>query len=146
MTTSFRSGACRRIVSAAAFAVVLLIGGCATAGQPAAVALPDGFYIQLDRSSETDIVRRGGPRVLDGPIAAYAVYQRFVVGAVGTWPNRSAGYANEARFPGSPDARYFILDTATGYVESGLSLEAWQKALASRQIPQDIPIRAPLLL
>ena len=36
--------------------------------------------------------------------------------------------------------------TATGYVDAGMTLDAWKKALAERGIPQDIRIRAPLLL
>lgn len=146
MTKCMSRGTLSRVVLAATCSLAFLLGGCATAGQPVAVALPDGFYIQRDRSSKPVIVKRSGPTVLEGPVAAYAVHGRLVVGCVGTWPQRAAGYPNEAAFPGSPDAKYFILDTATGYVESGLTLEEWKKALAARHIPQDIRITAPLLL
>jgi hypothetical protein len=137
-------GAFGRTASAAVLA--FLLGGCATASQPFAVALPDGYYIQRDRSSEPEIVKRGGSKVLDGPIAAYAVHGRTVVGCVGTWPHRSSGYPNEAAFPGSPDAKYFILDTESGELQSGLTIDAWKQALAARKIPQDVRITAPLLL
>lgn len=140
---SSMSGAFGRVVLAAIFAFP--IGGCATASQQSVVALPEGYYIQRDRSSELDLVKRGGSTVLNGPIAAYAVYRNLVVGCTGTWPPRSSGYPNEAAFPGSPDAKYFILDTKSADLQSGLSAEAWKQALARANVPQDIQLTAPLL-
>jgi hypothetical protein len=128
-----------------ALLVLALMPGAALPAPPAAVALPNGYYIKRDQALHPGIVKRSGPTVLRGPIAAYAVYRHYVAGCVGTWPPRAFAYPNELPFPGSPDARYFILDTDTGRLESDLEQEAWRERLAALGIPSSLRITAPIL-
>jgi hypothetical protein len=130
------------------FAIIaLLVPGAAMSSTPSpfVVALPNGYYIERDQASQPGIVKRSGTTVLQGPIAAYAVYRHYIAGAVGTWPPRAFSYPNESEFPGSPDARYFILDTESGHLESDLSEEAWRARLSALGIPSSLRIRAPIL-
>jgi hypothetical protein len=128
-----------------AFLILALVPGAAISSPPAVVALPNGYYIKRDQALHPGIVKRSGPTVLRGPIAAYAVYRHFVAGCVGTWPPRAFAYPNELPFPGSSDARYFILDTETGHLESDLPEETWRERLATLGIPSSLRITTPIL-
>ncbi len=102
----------------------LAIASCATTGgagggPPSVVALPNGYYLQRDKTTNVNLVKRGGGAIVRGPIAAYDVEGNLVVGCVGQWPARAFSYPNETPFPDSPEAKYFILDTTTGQLESG---------------------------
>jgi hypothetical protein len=134
-----------RLLQGALLVLALLVTTTAISSAPFVVALPNGYYVQRDQASHPDIVKRSGPTVLQGPIAAYAVYRQYVAGCVGTWPPRMFSYPNESPFPGSHDARYFILDTRTGHLESGLSEEVWRDRLAALGIPSSLRITAPIL-
>jgi hypothetical protein len=131
--------------------VCLTLQACATAGggggsgPPPAVALPNGYYLQRDKTSNIDLVKRGGKEIVKGPIAAYDVEGNLVVGAVGTWPERGFSYPNEAPFPDSPDAKYFILDTTNGQLQSGLDPKGWREQLKARGASETLKITAPAL-
>lgn len=131
----------------ALFALLALCGAmCASASTPPfVIALPFGYYLQRGDEGEIDVVRRNGHLVLHGPIAAYAVFGYYVTGCVGHWPKRSFAYPNELPFPGSPDARYFVLDTRTGQLEKDLDEAAWKSRLAALGAPRSLAITAPIL-
>jgi hypothetical protein len=119
---------------------------CASAsGSPFVVALPNGYYLQRDRHSHIGLIKRGGRQVIRGPIAAYAVDRNIVAGCVGEWPRRSYAYPNETPFPDSPDCRYFILDTPSGHLETGLDPQTWRARLKQVGAPQSLQITAPVL-
>ena len=118
---------------------------CASAPPPFVVALPNGYYLQRDRSSKVALVTRSGRTLVPGPIAAYAVANTVIAGCVGEWPPRPFGYPNESPYPDSPDCRYFILDTPTGRMETSLSPEAWRSKLKQYGAPESLRITAPVL-
>jgi hypothetical protein len=115
------------------------------ASPPFVVALPNGYYLQRDRDTHVNLIKRGGSIVLRGPIAAYAVSGNIVAGCVGEWPPRSFAYPNETPFPDSPDCRYFILDTPSGRIEKGLDPQSWRARLKEAGAPASLPITAPVL-
>jgi hypothetical protein len=133
-----------RALQWAAVVLSLLMSACATSA-PFVVALPNGYYLQRDRASNVVLVKRGGPTLIPGPIAAYSVANNVVAGCVGQWPARSAGYPNETPFPDSADCHYFILDTPSGRIEKNLTPEAWRSRLRQYGAPQTLQITAPVL-
>jgi hypothetical protein len=127
-------------------ALVGLPGMAACASTPPfVVALPNGYYLQRDRNAQVALVQRGGRTIIQGPIAAYGVSGELVAGCVGESPKRSFSYPNDTPFPDSPDCRYFILDTPSGHIESGLDPQAWRAKLKAIGAPQSLPITAPVL-
>jgi hypothetical protein len=74
-------------------------------------------------------VKHDGSRLLPGTIAAYAVSGQLVAGALGTVPPAGHQVTNDLDFTGTPDTRYFILDTGTGKLETDLDEAAWRKRL-----------------
>ncbi len=80
-----------------------------------------------------------------GPIAAYDVEGNLVVGAVGKWPERGFSYPNEAPFADTPEAKYFILDTTSGQLESGLDPKSWRERLKTQGASETLKITAPAL-
>src|SRR3569833_1281294 len=94
--------------------LALLLAACATAGQTAVVALPNGYYLQPDSKRQTEMVKRGGKVVLPAPIAAYAVSATVVAGAEGAPSAESRSYTNDLPFQGKAETRYFVLDTNSG--------------------------------
>jgi hypothetical protein len=126
-------------------ATVLTLGcaSCATTPTGPVVVLPNGYYLQPDKSDQSEIVKRGGERVLEDPVAAYAVSGYIVAGALGPSPKGSSQYADLA-FTGGADTRYFILDTTSGKLESNLDGAAWQRRLKELGVPSDFQIYPPL--
>jgi hypothetical protein len=120
-------------------------GGGSSSGAPPAVALPNGYYLQRDKASNIGLVKRGGKQIVSGPVAAYDVEGNLVAGAVGRWPERGFSYPNESPFPDSPDAKYFILDTTSGQLESGMDPAAWRAKLKSLGASETLKITAPAL-
>ena len=130
----------------ALFLVSCLLPACASLSPPPfVVALPNGYYLQRDRDTHVNLIRRGGGTVIRGPIAAYAVSGDIVAGCVGEWPRRAFAYPNETPFPDSPDCRYFILETRSGHVEKGLDPQPWRERLKEVGAPESLPITAPVL-
>jgi hypothetical protein len=134
-----------RLWLCALLALSLPVGSCATSRPHFVVALPNGYYLRRDRSSQPSLVKRRGGTVLAGPIAAYAVFGNVVAGCVGHWPRRDFAYPNETAFPGSPDARYFVLDTTTGRLDRDLDEAGWKARLAALGAPRSFVITAPIL-
>ncbi len=125
-------------------ALTLSVSSCASTGARSLVALPNGYSLQPDKHSESEIVKRGGRPVVPAPIAAYAVSGNLVTGALGEPPASSRLYTNDLPFSGGPDTRYFILDTATGKLETNLDEATWKTRLQQLGVPTGFRIYAPL--
>ena len=109
---------------------VVALNACVETRAGPVVALPNAYYLQPDRQGQTELVKRDGRAILPGPIAAYAVSGQIVAGALGAWRPQSRSYANDLPFHGGAETRYFILDTATGHLDTALDESAWQRRLA----------------
>ena len=134
-----------RIAALSVAVLGLGMASCATSPPPAAIALPNGYYMEHDKASQARIVKRGGKVVVPGPIAAYGVHRALVVGAVGEWAPKEGGYPNASPYKGTPDSRYFLLDTTSGTVDKGLQEDDWRIRMGQRGVPASFDIRAPLL-
>jgi hypothetical protein len=138
-----------KTVSPATLALLLLgssLQGCAgTPHAPYVVALPNGYYLQRDRDSRIELVRRDGRKIVRGPIAAYAVDREIVGGCVGEWPKQAFSYPNETPYPDSDECRYFILSTPSGELESGMDPKTWRARLAALGAQESLRIKAPIL-
>jgi hypothetical protein len=126
-----------------ALAIVLAasIVSCATTPARPVVVLPNGYYLQPDKTEQTEIVKRGGGTVVPAPVAAYAVSGYIVAGALGTAP---PGLYFDLAYTGHPNTRYFILDTTTGKLEINLSAADWHERLKELAVPSDFQIYPPL--
>jgi hypothetical protein len=126
--------------------LLVAVTGCAAqggGGSPFVVVLPNGYLIDRDRSSNTQIVKRGGGVVVRGPIAGYTVVQNVVTGYVGDPPPASS----MAPTPPPPDnaATYFVLDTSSGKVDTNLDTTAWNNRLKELGAPPSPVITPPIL-
>jgi hypothetical protein len=122
----------------------MVMSACAaTKGQPL-VALPNGYSLQPDKSTRSEIVKRDGRNVVLAPVAAYAVSGTVVAGALGEPPAHSRLYTNDLAFTGGPDTRYFVLDTVTGRLDTNLDEATWKNHLKDLGVPGDLRIYAPL--
>jgi hypothetical protein len=134
----------RLITVLRALVVSLALSACVhTSGGPV-VALPNGYYLHPTANGETEIVKRNGRRVLKGPVAAYAVRGRLVAGALGQPPLLGRAYANDLPFEGTPDTRYFVLDTASGKLDTDLDAAEWRRRLEAVSISPSLAIYSPL--
>jgi hypothetical protein len=119
------------------------IVSCATTPARPVVVLPNGYYLQPDKNEQSEIVKRDGGRVLPASVAAYAVSGYIVAGALGPTPAASGRYFDLA-FNGGPATQYFILDTTSGKLDSGLDKAEWRKRLKELGVPSDFEIYPPL--
>jgi hypothetical protein len=108
------------------------------------VVLPNSYYLQPDKGGQTKLVKHDGSRLLPGTIAAYVVSGQIVVGAIGETPALAHEYTNDLEFTGKPETRYFILDTASGKLETDLDEAAWKKRLQELGLSSDLHIYPPL--
>jgi hypothetical protein len=108
------------------------------------VVLPNSFYLQPDTGGQTKLVKHDGTRLVAGTIAAYAVSGQYVIGAEGTTPPPNHEITNDLDFAGTPDTHYFILDTVSGKLESGLNEAAWRQRLKDLGQRADVHIYPPL--
>jgi hypothetical protein len=132
---------CAPAVLAALTASLLL--ACATTPTRPVVVLPNGYYLQPTDDEQSQIVKRGGKVVLPGPIAAYADSGSLVGGALGTAPTAGRLYSDQP-YAGGPGTKYFVLDTATGKLESDLDATQWHARLKALGAPSDFEISPPL--
>lgn len=135
-----------RLLQSLVCASVLMIAVSAHAASISGpvVVLPNSYYLQPDEGGQTKLVKRDGKRLLPGTIAAYVVVGELVLGAIGTTPPPGHQFTNDLEFKGTPDTRYFILDTTTGKIESGLDEAAWHKRLQELGQGSDLHIYPPL--
>lgn len=133
------------IVTSHVLAMVLAASliSCATTPTRPVVVLPNGYYLQPDTQQQSQIIKRGGTIVVPAPIAAYAVSQYIVAGALGKAPVSARLYSDLA-YTGGADTRYFILDTTTGKLESDLTQADWSRRLKELGVPSDFQIYPPL--
>src|ERR1700733_10785488 len=108
------------------------------------VVLPNSYYLQPDKGGQTRLVKQDGSRLLPGTIAAYTVTRQFVTGALGVEPDPSRSFTNDLDFTGTPDTRYFILDTSSGKLETDLDEATWHKRLQELGVHTDVHIYPPL--
>jgi hypothetical protein len=126
--TNSRMGALRSWVLTAVFAAALT-GPAAAARSDFVVVLPNGYLIQRDKSKSPVIVKRSGGTVLKGAVDAYAVYRSVVTGSIKS----------------DDGAKYFVLDTSTGKLETGLAEDAWKARLKELGVTGSPEISPPVL-
>jgi hypothetical protein len=124
--------------------VMVTLGATAATVTGPVVVLPNSYYLQPDGGRQTRLVKRDGSRVLPGTIAAYVVSGQIVAGAIGVVPDSAHHFTNDLEFSGTPDTRYFILDTASGKLESNLDEAAWHKRLQELGVHFELHIYPPL--
>jgi len=132
-----------RLLTPALLILVLMANACAAKPSPAVVALPNGYYLQASRGDELSVVKSSGRAVIPGPIAAYAVSRNIVMGALGKPPPLARTYTNDLPFKGDANTRYFILDTLTGKVVTGLDEAAWKMQLESLGVASPVEVHTP---
>ncbi len=130
---------------AALLALTVFVSACATTSAHSVIALPNGYYFQLNKAQQPAIVKSRGSTAVDGPIAAYCVYKDFVIGALGASPAQPGVYRNDSPFKGGPDTKYFVLDTDSGKIDSGLDEAALKSRLTSLGAPATLAIYPPFL-
>ncbi len=122
---------------------------CASTAEKFVIALPNGYYVERDKSSQARIVKRSGGVVVPGPIAAYGVDRYVVTGLVGVVPTSGSSYPNDSPIHMTPELEkttsYFVLDTASGKLDTGLNTAAWEARLKELGAKIAGGIRAPLL-
>ena len=126
--------------------LIALVTGCAAQGggsSPFVVVLPNGYLIDRDRSSNTRIVKRSGGVAVQGPIAGYTVVRDVVTGYVGDAP--PVGASSPTPPPPEQAAKYFVLDTTSGRVDSNLDTAAWNNRLKELGAPTSPVISPPIL-
>ncbi len=132
-----------RCFAIASLFMVVMSAFAATVSGPV-VVLPNSYYLQPDKTGQTQLVKHDGSRLLSGTVAAYVVSAQLVVGAIGTTPPPGHQYTNDLEFTGTPETRYFILDTVSGKLETGLDEAAWHKRLQELGQRADLHIYPPL--
>jgi hypothetical protein len=132
-----------RFLACASLLLVTLNAFAASVSGPV-VVLPNSYYLQPDKGGQTKLVKHDGGRLLPGTIAAYTVTGQFVTGALGAVPDTSRSFTNDLDFAGSADTRYFILDTASGKLESDLDEATWHKRLQELGVHAEVHIYPPL--
>lgn len=128
------------------FAALLMLGANAFAAKVSGpvVVLPNSYYLQPEQGGQTKLVKHDGSRLLPGTIAAYVVSGQLVFGAIGTVPAAVHQFTNDLEFTGAADTKYFILDTASGKLESDLDAASWHKRLTELGVKGDVHIYPPL--
>jgi hypothetical protein len=132
-----------RSLAVATLSMVTVSAYAATVSGPV-VVLPNSYYLQPDKAGQTQLVTRDGKRLVMGTIAAYVVSGQLVVGALGAAPPPGHQFTNDLEFTGTAETRYFILDTASGKLESDLDEAAWHKRLKELNQRDDLHIYPPL--
>ncbi len=124
--------------------IAVASGASAATVTGAVVVLPNSFYLQPDQAGQTKLVKHDGSRLLPGTVAAYTVTGQIVAGAIGAVPAVTHQFTNDLEFSGGPDTRYFILDTASGKLESNLDEAAWHKRLQELGVHSEVHLYPPL--
>jgi hypothetical protein len=133
-----------RVLIPGLLSVLLSVGSCAAAPTASVIALPNGYYLQPTKSGALALETRRGKEVVKGPIAAYAVMRQVVTGALGEPPPLNRHYTNDLPYKGSPDTRYFVLDTTTGKLDSGLDEAAWTMRMKALDLPAPVELHSPI--
>jgi hypothetical protein len=134
----------RRTLLPALLIALLNVSACASSATAPVIALPNGYYLIPTKSGGLAIDKRNGHAVVPGPVAAYAVVRQVVTGALGQPPPLNRHYTNDLPYKGTPDTRYFVLDTRNGQLESGLDEAAWKMRLSALELPSPVELHAPI--
>jgi hypothetical protein len=126
--------------------VTLALSACATPWSKSVVALPNGYYLRARQAGDIWIVKGDAHSAAVGPIAAYSVLNSVVAGALGEVPEVYRTHSNDLEFKGTTTTRYFLLDTASGKLESDLDEAAWQARVAPLSRLGPVRLYAPLPL
>jgi hypothetical protein len=124
--------------------VFLSVSACAAAPTAAVIALPNGYYLQPTKSGGLALEKAHGREVVPGPVAAYAVVRQIVTGALGEPPPLHRHYTNDLPYKGGPGTRYFVLDTTTGKLDSGLDESAWKMRISALNLPPSVELHSPI--
>lgn len=156
-------------IRTACFGVLLAIvsiTGCAASRTDFVVALPNGYQIVRDKTSDPVIVKKSGGKVVPGPVARYTVIRDVVVGivepagsdkrsaaaqpAVDAKPAGSDKPADDkapaGEQPAAPEKTgYFVLNTRTGELGKDLSESAFNERLKTLNIAPGPELSPPVL-
>ncbi len=135
-----------RLIRSLAFTslIAFTFGAVAASVTGPVVVLPNSYYLQPDLAGQTKLVKHDGSRLLPGTVAAYTVSGQIVAGAIGAVPAITHQFTNDLEFTGTPDTRYFILDTASGKFESNLDEASWHKRLQELGVRSEVHLYPPL--
>jgi hypothetical protein len=123
---------------------LLSLNSCAATATQAVIALPNGYYLQPNKAGGLSLAKRRGGAMVRESIAAYAVVRQVVTGALGEPPPLHRYYTNDLPFKGTADTRYFVLDTTSGKLDTGLDEAAWKARVAALGLPPTIELHAPI--
>lgn len=123
---------------------LLSVTACVSTTTAAVIALPNGYYLEPTKSGGLALDKGSGHTVIPGPVAAYAVVRQVVTGALGEPPPLDRHYTNDLPYKGSADTRYFVLDTRTGKLDSGLDETAWKMRMTELQLPAAVELHSPI--
>lgn len=123
---------------------LLSLNSCAATATQPVIALPNGYYLQPNKAGGLSLVKRRGSTVAPESIAAYAAVRQVVTGAFGEPAPLHRHYTNDLPFQGHADTRYFVLDTTSGKLDTGLDEAAWKARLAALGLPAAVELHAPI--
>jgi hypothetical protein len=124
--------------------IVMAVAAPVFAKSSFSVSLPNGFYIERDKSSQLGILNRHG-KVAVSPIAGYSVYGSLVIGLAGKEIDMDGAYQNDRPLPESAESNYFVIDTKSGQIEIGLSASGLKTKLVELGVTATPEVRAPIL-
>ncbi len=125
-----------------AVGLVLFVGAgiasCATSGRSNfVVVLPNGYLIERNEAADPMLIKRSGGKVIPKPVAAYTVYRDVVTGIMKS--------SRPASGPAENQQDYFVLDTRSGQVNTGLAEAAWNGRLKELGVPASPRLSPPVL-
>ncbi len=124
--------------------ILVSVSACVAGTTEAVIALPNGYYLEPTKSGGLSIEKAHGHAVVPGPVAAYAVMRQIVTGALGEPPPLHRHYTNDLPYHGNADTRYFVLDTTTGKLDSGLDEAAWKMRMSDLNLPGPVELHSPI--
>jgi hypothetical protein len=134
----------RRALLPALVIACLNVSACASTTTASVIALPNGYYLMPTKSGGLSLDKGHGHSVVPGAVAAYAVVRQVVTGALGEPPPLNRHYTNDLPYKGSADTRYFVLDTRTGKLDTGLDEGAWKMRLTALELPSPVELHSPI--
>lgn len=134
----------RRALLPALVIASLSVSACASTVTASVIALPNGYYLIPTKSGGLSLDKRNGRAVVPGPVAAYAVVRQVVTGALGEPPPLNRHYTNDLPYKGTPETRYFVLDTRDGKLDTGLDEVAWKMRLTALELPSPVELHSPI--
>ena len=134
----------RRALLPALVIACLNVSACVSTTTASVIALPNGYYLVPTKAGGLSLDKGHGHSVVPGPVAAYSVVRQVVTGALGEPPPLNRHYTNDLPYKGSADTRYFVLDTRTGKLDTGLDEAAWKMRLTALELPSPVELHSPI--